>query len=63
MAALLLSRTRNGRPNPSYERRLLAARATLVGQTIEDARTTGASYETVKAFLELFERTRVELGI
>jgi hypothetical protein len=37
--------------------------ALVVGRTIESARTTGANYETVRAFLELFERTRIELGI
>ncbi|USP74402.1 hypothetical protein yc1106_01676 [Curvularia clavata] len=37
--------------------------ASIVGRKIESARTTGANYETVKAFLELFERTRIELGI
>jgi hypothetical protein len=37
--------------------------ASVVGRTIESARTTGANYETVRAFLELFERTRIELGI
>ena len=37
--------------------------ASIVGRTIESTRTTAASYETVRAFLELFERTRIELGI
>jgi hypothetical protein len=37
--------------------------ASIVIQTIESARTTAASYETIQAFLELFERTRIELGI
>ncbi|KAJ8111260.1 hypothetical protein OPT61_g6103 [Boeremia exigua] len=37
--------------------------ASIVGRKIESARTTAANYETVRAFLELFERTRVELGI
>ena len=37
--------------------------ASVVGRTIESAHTTGANYETVRAFLELFERTRIELGI
>jgi hypothetical protein len=37
--------------------------ASVVGRTIESARTTGASYETIRAFLQLFERTRIELGI
>jgi hypothetical protein len=37
--------------------------ASIVGRKIESARTTGANYETIKAFLELFERTRIELGI
>jgi hypothetical protein len=37
--------------------------ASIVGRTIESARTTAANYETIRAFLELFERTRVELGI
>ena len=37
--------------------------ASIVGRTIESARTTAASYETIRAFLELFERTRIELGI
>jgi hypothetical protein len=37
--------------------------ASIVGRTIESARATAASYETIRAFLELFERTRVELGI
>ncbi|KAF3034265.1 hypothetical protein E8E11_001061 [Didymella keratinophila] len=37
--------------------------ASIVGRTIESARTSAANYETIKAFLELFERTRVELGI
>ena len=37
--------------------------ALIVGRTIKSARTTAASYETIRAFLELFKRTRVELGI
>ncbi|KAJ8115538.1 hypothetical protein OPT61_g2826 [Boeremia exigua] len=37
--------------------------ASIVGRTIGSARSTAASYETIRAFLELFERTRVELGI
>jgi hypothetical protein len=37
--------------------------ASVVGRTIKSARTTGANYKTVRAFLELFERTRIELGI
>jgi hypothetical protein len=37
--------------------------ASIVGRTIESARTTAANYDTIKAFLELFERTRIELGI
>ena len=37
--------------------------ASIVGRTIESARTTAASHDTIRAFLELFERTRVELGI
>lgn len=37
--------------------------ASIVGRTIETARTTGAQYEQIRAFLELFERTRIELGI
>jgi hypothetical protein len=37
--------------------------ASVVGRKIESARTTAASYETIRAFLELFERTRIELGI
>ncbi|XP_014550041.1 hypothetical protein COCVIDRAFT_116704 [Bipolaris victoriae FI3] len=37
--------------------------ASIVGRKIKSARTTGANYETVKAFLELFKRTRIELGI
>ncbi|KAF2629499.1 hypothetical protein BU25DRAFT_485398 [Macroventuria anomochaeta] len=36
--------------------------ASIISQTIESARTTAANYETIRAFLELFERTRVELG-
>lgn len=37
--------------------------ASIVGRRNESARTTVASYETIRAFLELFERTRIELGI
>ena len=37
--------------------------ASIVGRTIEGARTTAASQDTIRAFLELFERTRIELGI
>jgi hypothetical protein len=37
--------------------------ALVVGRIIESARTTSANYETVRAFLKLFERTRIELGI
>jgi hypothetical protein len=37
--------------------------ASIVGRTIESARTTAASQDTIRAFLELFERTRIELGI
>lgn len=37
--------------------------SSVVGRTIESLRTTAASYNTIKAFLELFERTRIELGI
>jgi hypothetical protein len=37
--------------------------ASIVGRTIESARTTAANFETIRAFLELFERTRRELGI
>ena len=37
--------------------------ASTVGRTIESARTTAANYEKIRAFLELFERTRIELGI
>jgi hypothetical protein len=37
--------------------------ASIVGRTIESAQTTAANYETIRAFLELFERTRIELGI
>ncbi|KAJ8110241.1 hypothetical protein OPT61_g6864 [Boeremia exigua] len=37
--------------------------ASIVGRKIESARTTAANYETVRAFLELFERTRVELVV
>ena len=37
--------------------------ASIVGRTIKSARTTAANYKTIRAFLELFERTRVELGI
>ena len=37
--------------------------ASVVGRMIESARTTAANYETIRAFLELFERTRIELGI
>ena len=37
--------------------------ASIVGRTIESARTTAASYKTIRAFLKLFERTRIELGI
>ena len=37
--------------------------ASVVGRTIESARTTGANYETIRSFLQLFERTRIELGI
>ncbi|KAF1931808.1 uncharacterized protein M421DRAFT_417557 [Didymella exigua CBS 183.55] len=35
----------------------------VVDQTIESARTTAANYNTTKAFLGLFEQTRIELGI
>lgn len=37
--------------------------ASLVGQTIESARTKPANYENIKAFLGLFEQIRIELGI
>ena len=37
--------------------------ASLVGRTIGGACSTAANYETIRAFLELFERTRIELGI
>jgi hypothetical protein len=37
--------------------------ASIVGRTIESARTTAANYETIRTFLKLFERTRIELGI
>jgi hypothetical protein len=37
--------------------------ASIVGRTIESARTTAASHDTIRAFLELFEQTRIELGI
>lgn len=37
--------------------------ASILGQTIEGARTTPANYETTKAFLALFEQIRIELGI
>ena len=35
--------------------------ASIVGRTIESVRATGASHDTIRAFLELFERTRIEL--
>ncbi|UPX17329.1 uncharacterized protein EKO05_0007693 [Ascochyta rabiei] len=37
--------------------------ASIVGRKIKSARTTAANYETIRAFLELFERTRIKLGI
>lgn len=37
--------------------------ASIVGRTIESAKTTADSYNIVQAFLKLFERTRIELGI
>jgi hypothetical protein len=37
--------------------------ASVVGRTIKSARTTGANYETIRAFIQLFKRTRIELGI
>ncbi|XPT04274.1 hypothetical protein M3J09_013355 [Ascochyta lentis] len=37
--------------------------ASIVGQTIKSARTTAANYKTIRAFLELFERTQIKLGI
>ena len=35
----------------------------VVGRSIESVRTTASSFDTIKGFLELFERTRTELGI
>ena len=35
----------------------------VVGRTIKSARTVSANYETIRAFLQLFKRTRIELGI
>jgi hypothetical protein len=37
--------------------------ASVLGRTIESTRTTAANYELIRDFLELFERTRIELGI
>ena len=37
--------------------------ASVVGRKIEAARAEGATQEQIRAFLELFERTRVRLGI
>jgi hypothetical protein len=37
--------------------------ALIVGRKIEGARAEGATQEQIRAFLELFERTRVRLGI
>ncbi|KAF1834662.1 hypothetical protein BDW02DRAFT_568901 [Decorospora gaudefroyi] len=37
--------------------------ASIVGRTIKSARATVANYETIRAFLKLFKRTRIELGI
>ena len=37
--------------------------ASVIGRSIESTRTTAAQYKTIRAFLELFERTRIELGI
>ncbi|OWY56620.1 CENP-B protein [Alternaria alternata] len=37
--------------------------ASIVGRKIEGARAEGATQEQIRAFLELFERTRVRLGI
>ena len=37
--------------------------ASIVGQTIKIATTTAASHNAIRAFLELFERTQIELGI
>jgi hypothetical protein len=37
--------------------------SSMVGRSIESSRTTAANYDTIQAFLQLFERTRVELGI
>ena len=37
--------------------------ASIVGRKIESARTTSANYNTIREWLELFERTRVMLGI
>ncbi|KAF1930156.1 uncharacterized protein M421DRAFT_49574, partial [Didymella exigua CBS 183.55] len=37
--------------------------ASIVSRTTGSARATAASQDTIQAFLELFERTRIELGI
>ncbi|KAF1965842.1 hypothetical protein BU23DRAFT_488206, partial [Bimuria novae-zelandiae CBS 107.79] len=37
--------------------------ASIVGRKIEAARAEGATLEQIRAFLKLFERTRVRLGI
>ena len=37
--------------------------SSVVGRSIESSRTTAASYDTIQAFLQLFERTWLELGI
>jgi hypothetical protein len=37
--------------------------APVVSRTIKIARTTGANYETIRAFLQLFRRTQIKLGI
>jgi len=37
--------------------------ASIVGRSIEAPRAQAASPEVIQAFLELFERTRIELGI
>lgn len=37
--------------------------ASVVGRSIESSRTVAAKHDTIKAFMKLFERTRIELGI
>lgn len=37
--------------------------ASIIGRPLEAARSTAATQEQIRAFLELFERTRIRLGI